>query len=134
MFLRRLFYACAAILCLALAYHARAYNAQAQAPAATRYVGFWAYGPVVLLGTDLYQASMTGWEPYQSRVPALPVAPSEVLCVEGDANGGVLITTGGELFVTQSAHPWSSLGFVSGGGSTTVESETWGGIKSRFKK
>ncbi len=135
----RLFLVTAAILALAVTYLIPTANqlgvetAQAQAPTTMRYIGIWAGGPVVFSGTDLYEAWGLGWISYQSQVPALPVAPSQVLCVQGDANGGLLVTVTGELYVTHSFSPWSSLGVIPGG-TVTVQPETWTGVKEKYRK
>ncbi len=101
MFLKRLFYAAATILCLALAYHFGARSVQAQS-------GSFVTG--MSIGTIVGQPMMF------------------VMTANGDCYARAVSES------SLSQYPARSLGNFWAGAPTAIESETWGGIKAKFKK
>lgn len=96
-----------------------------------RYLGTWEGAPIVLFRGEAFQANSWGWDRFSSRTATPPVPASDILCVQGDANGGVLITTSGVLYVIQSNHVWVTLGAP--GGATSTGQSSFGALKARYR-
>jgi hypothetical protein len=133
MFLRRLFYACAAILCLVLTFHFGYGAAMADFNGSTsgRIKGFipgGGSGVVITETGEVLRFSPDGWS---TTNPAPPVPVSQIAFWSPD----VLVTVSDEGWIFVSAtQQWVSLGPPPGGAPTTIQMETWGGIKTKFKK
>ena len=120
--MKRFFYACAAILCIVLAYHFGATNAQGQSSSQIRWVGEWYATSSGLWGTDQH-----GWQPLTATRPAPPVPADQVLTYIGFN----VVTTSGEGFVWNGSS-WSSIGPIPGG-ATPVRQQSFGQLKARYR-
>lgn len=124
--MKKFFYACAAILCLVLAYHFGATNAQGQSGTSFQVIGS---EPFVNVGGVVYALDPFGsrWKPVSSSdLP--PVPPSEIIYFYA----GNAITASGEGWTTQNGDGWRSIGFIPGGPTPAVQS-SWGAVKARYR-
>ncbi len=127
--LKRLFYSSAIILMLALAYHLGARNSEAQPGSTFRVVGD--VGPFVLSGGTIYlmYGPANPWHSIPDADYTLPPVPVSDLLLY---TGWSALTFSGEGWFRQ-GNTWISLGLVPGG-TVTVQPETWGGVKQKFRK
>ncbi|HEY2953837.1 MAG TPA: hypothetical protein VGK89_01165 [Candidatus Eisenbacteria bacterium] len=132
MFVKRFFYACAGLLCLALAYHLGAGSATAQAPVALVGVtrNATSYAAVDEAGTVCVE-SPGGWI-VADHIPGRPVSLSADLAVTG---GLIVGTASGDIYVS-SLDAWPPIfTFHSNvfGGTTSAAHATWGSVKARYR-
>lgn len=128
--LKNFFYACAAILCLVLAYHFGATNAQGQSSLGIpRWVGLGGGSREPFIATDVAIWNYDyGWRTLaQSSHPEPPVPVSQVLFYSPNS----VITTSGEAFDWVSG-TWVSRGFIPGG-PTSATQQTWGQLKAKYR-
>lgn len=124
--MKKFFYACAALLCLALAFHFGATSAQSQMPGQVRIVGELGW---FATDTDIWVISQHGWQPLTPGYrPAPPVPTSQVLWYLQD---GRLVTVSGEGFWWNGSG-WTSVGTIPGG-PTQATQESWGQLKARYR-
>ncbi len=127
--MKKFFYACAAILCLVLAYHFGATNAHGQGSSLLRYVGSTDQS-TVWYATDngIWTITETGWKsPSQVGSPEPPVPASQVVAY----NNKRVVTTAGEGFY-ESGGSWVSVGLIPGG-PTPVTSQSFGQLKAKYR-
>lgn len=123
---KRFFYVSAALLCLALAYHLGAVNAEGQTPS-FRILNHGV--PFVAVGETVYTLdAVGGWHPYTNNTyPPVPVSSLVVL------GGSFAITQAGEGWVCNgNTGVWTSYGAIPGGG-TSAQQQSWGQVKARYR-
>lgn len=122
--MKKFFYACAAILCLVLAYHFGATNAQGQSGASFQVIsprGWVRAGDTVYT----YEFNPPHWGVY-SDLP--PVPPSALLFLSAD----LAITQSGDSWVKQGGSGWQNIGPVPGGATPAIQ-QSFGQLKAKYR-
>lgn len=140
MFLKRVFYASAALLCLALTFTIGARFTSAQSSAAPVDVGWSPLSQTAFAGFsngDWYEWDGSTWA-YRSNVFGGAPAGRTLVALDGDLGAGrtlFAIASNGEVFVLirdVAPYPFASLGVPSGGPMATTR-ESWGAVRARFR-
>ncbi len=122
--MKKFFFACAAILCLALAYHFGATNAQGQSSGSIRWVG----DTYIATDSQIWKVSGTGWQTLSEVSDHEPPVPAnQVLYYYYQ----LVVTTSGEAYAWVGG-AWVSRGFIPGG-STPAQSISVGQLKAKYR-
>lgn len=124
--MKKFFYACAAILCLTMAFHFGATSAQGQASFSLRQLGLGEGGNGIFVecNGDVFALRPGGW----SVVTNLPAPPTELSFF----NGSYAVSRTGHGYVTWGNGVWNDLGVVPCSPTSTTQT-TFGAVKERYR-
>lgn len=121
---KKFFYACAAVMCLTLAFHFGATSAQGQSGANFRFLGTQGGAILMVSGDNIWQMDgVRGWKLVFSDTP---VPASQILCF----SNGTFVTTSGEGYIW--ANEWVPVGPVPGGPTPTIKT-SFGALKAKYR-
>lgn len=127
--MKKFFYACLGILCLALTFHFGATSAQGQGTLGVRCIGSFMSNPVFVTSNGVWVLwASNGWMPYSATaLPPLVVSEDQIVTLTDN----YLVTTSGEGYMVR-AGQWQSLGYIPGG-PTQVRQQSWGQLKTQYR-
>ncbi len=130
--LKKLFYASASILMLAIAYHLGAVSAKAQTNGLVQVGDIdaqFARGIAAVSGRTVYTANVAPFRPYGASAPVPGIDP--VVAVDGA--DGIVMLANGDVYATDTYGVWQLQGNMIPG-PTPAARPTWGQLKATYRK